>query len=197
MSNWEEDDAYCTQARDYQDARAVAQELGIVLHRVNFAQQYRERVFQYLLEEYRAARTPNPDILCNREIKFGLCQRYATRLGGELFATGHYARRLDVPDGPALYQGHDTAKDQSYFLHAVERSCLRRVLFPLGELHKAQVRERARRAGRISNSGLERHVATSYVLLQARLPPDRVTPPLIRNLLGAELQRLLWPEGNA
>jgi tRNA-specific 2-thiouridylase len=147
MSNWEEDDAYCTQARDYQDARAVAQELGIVLHRVNFAQQYRERVFQYLLEEYRAARTPNPDILCNREIKFGLCQRYATRLGGELFATGHYARRLDVPDGPALYQGHDTAKDQSYFLHAVERSCLRRVLFPLGELHKAQVRERARRAG--------------------------------------------------
>jgi tRNA-specific 2-thiouridylase len=147
MSNWEDDDTYCTQAQDYQDARAVARELGIVLHRVSFAQQYRERVFHYLLEEYRAARTPNPDILCNREIKFGLCQRYATRLGGALFATGHYARRLDAPDGPALYQAHDLAKDQSYFLHAVEHSCLQRVLFPLGELHKPQVRERARHAG--------------------------------------------------
>jgi len=147
MSNWEDDDSYCTQAQDYQDARAVAQELGIVLHRVSFAQQYRERVFQYLLQEYRAARTPNPDIVCNREIKFGLCQRYAARLGGALFATGHYARRLDAPDGPALYQAHDMDKDQSYFLHAVEHSCLRGVLFPLGELHKPQVRERARRAG--------------------------------------------------
>jgi tRNA-specific 2-thiouridylase len=148
MSNWEEDeDAYCTNAEDYQDARAVARELGIALHHVSFAQQYRQQVFAYLLAEYRAGRTPNPDVLCNREIKFGLCQRYAARLGARLYATGHYARRLDAADGPALYEAHDAAKDQSYFLHAVQRSCLAQVLFPLGELHKPQVRERARRAG--------------------------------------------------
>jgi len=147
MSNWDEEDAYCTDAQDYQDARAVARELDIVLHRVNFAQQYREQVFAYLLEEYRAGRTPNPDVLCNREIKFGLARQYAWRLGAALFATGHYARRVDAPDGPALYQACDTDKDQSYFLHAVRRESLDRVLFPLGELHKSEVRERARRAG--------------------------------------------------
>lgn len=147
MQNWDQDDAYCTSAQDYQDARAVARELGVVLHRVNFAQEYRQQVFEYLLCEYRAGRTPNPDVLCNRQIKFGTCLRYARRLGGALFATGHYARRDDAQDGPALYQGHDSAKDQTYFLHALERACLEQVLFPLGELTKQQVRERARRAG--------------------------------------------------
>jgi len=147
MANWDEDDAYCTTAQDYQDARGVAAELGIVLHRVNFAEQYRRRVFQHFLDEYRAGRTPNPDVLCNREIKFGLCLEYALRLGARWFATGHYARHLDAPDGPALYQAADPAKDQSYFLHAIERQRLTQVLFPLGELHKGEVRERARRAG--------------------------------------------------
>jgi tRNA-uridine 2-sulfurtransferase len=147
MANWDADDSYCTGAQDYQDARAVAHELGIVLHRVNFAREYRAQVFEYLLREYRAGRTPNPDVLCNRHIKFGLCLRYARRLGGALFATGHYARRLDAADGSGLYQARDAAKDQTYFLHAVERDCLDKVLFPLGELAKAQVRERARSAG--------------------------------------------------
>ncbi len=147
MSNWEEDDAYCTSARDYQDARAIARELGIVLHRVNFSEQYREQVFSHFLDEYRAGRTPNPDVACNREIKFGLCLEYALRLGADWLATGHYARRLDADDGPALYQALDEDKDQSYFLHAVERARLARVLMPLGELRKPQVRERARRAG--------------------------------------------------
>jgi tRNA-specific 2-thiouridylase len=147
MSNWDDEDVYCTQAQDFQDARAVAQELGIVLHRVSFADEYRERVFRHFLDSYRAGRTPNPDVLCNREIKFGLCLRYAQRLGAAWLATGHYARRLDAADGPALYQARDESKDQSYFLHAIERTCLPRVLFPLGELRKAQVRERARRAG--------------------------------------------------
>ncbi len=147
MSNWHEDDIHCSTAQDYQDARAVASELGIVLHRVNFAEQYRERVFAFFLEEYRAGRTPNPDVLCNREIKFGLCLEYAQRLGAQRFATGHYARRCDVEDGPALLQAQDRAKDQSYFLHAVARECFGRVLFPLGERHKEAVREYARRAG--------------------------------------------------
>jgi tRNA-specific 2-thiouridylase len=147
MANWDEDDAYCTMAQDYQDARAAAAELGIVLHRVSFAEQYRARVFSHFLAEYRAGRTPNPDVLCNREIKFGVCLDYASRLGSRWFATGHYARRLDTADGPALYQAADAAKDQSYFLHAVERVRLAQVLFPLGELHKHAVRERARHAG--------------------------------------------------
>lgn len=147
MSNWEEDDSYCTSAQDYQDARAIARELDLVLHRVSFARQYRAQVFDDFLREYRAGRTPNPDVLCNREIKFGLCLDYIGRLGAEWFATGHYARRLDAPDGPVLARAADADKDQTYFLHAVPRARLARVLFPLADLHKPAVRERARRAG--------------------------------------------------
>jgi len=147
MQNWEAEDEYCTAAQDYQDARAIAKDLGIVLHRVNFAEAYRAQVFDYLLAEYRAGRTPNPDVLCNRHIKFGLCLRYAHRLGATLLATGHYARRVDGADGAGLHLAHDAAKDQTYFLHALERPCLQQVLFPLGELAKAEVRARACRAG--------------------------------------------------
>ena len=147
MNNWDADDAYCTAARDYQDARAVAKELGIVLHRVNFAREYRQQVFEYLLAEYRCGRTPNPDVLCNRHIKFGVCLDYAARLGGSLFATGHYARSINSGDGTGLFQPLDRAKDQTYFLHSIARDCLPRLLFPLGELTKPEVRERARRAG--------------------------------------------------
>jgi tRNA-specific 2-thiouridylase len=147
MSNWDEDDDYCTSARDYQDARSVAAELGVVLHRVNFADEYRAQVFSHFLDDYRAGRTPNPDVLCNREIKFGRCLDYAQRLGGQLFATGHYARCVALEDGAALYQGLDAAKDQSYFLHSVARRRFERALFPLGELRKEQVRELARVRG--------------------------------------------------
>lgn len=147
MSNWEEDDDYCTTAQDFQDARRAAEDLSIVLHRVNFATEYRDRVFQYFLQEYEAGRTPNPDVLCNREIKFGLCQQYAQRLGAQYYATGHYARLQQLADGPALYQAVDQGKDQSYFLHAVERERFSHVLFPLGELHKEEVRELARKSG--------------------------------------------------
>ncbi|HWW20832.1 MAG TPA: tRNA 2-thiouridine(34) synthase MnmA [Steroidobacteraceae bacterium] len=147
MSNWEQDDDYCTTAQDYQDARRVAADLAIPLHRVNFADEYRDRVFQYFLDEYQAGRTPNPDVLCNREIKFGLCLNYAQRLGAQFYATGHYARVQQLSDGPALYRAVDHAKDQSYFLHAVERARFAQVLFPLAELHKDEVRERARQSG--------------------------------------------------
>jgi tRNA-uridine 2-sulfurtransferase len=149
LSNWEEedDDAYCTAAQDFQDARAVAAELGIVLHRVSFAAEYRERVFAHFLREHRAGRTPNPDVLCNREIKFGVALQWARRLGASHFATGHYARLEAAADGPALCKARDATKDQSYFLHAVARRELAATLMPLGELHKSTVRERARRAG--------------------------------------------------
>jgi tRNA-specific 2-thiouridylase len=147
MDNWDADDEYCTAAQDFQDARVVARELGIVLHRVSFAAEYRAQVFADFLAEYRAGRTPNPDVVCNREIKFGRCLAHVRRLGARYFATGHYARIGLEPDGPALYKARDDSKDQSYFLHAVPRAQLRDVLFPLGEINKAEVRERARRAG--------------------------------------------------
>ena len=149
MSNWDdEDDSYCTAAQDFQDARAVARELSIPLHRVSFAAQYRERVFEYFLREQRAGRTPNPDVLCNREIKFGVALEYVHRLGGTHFATGHYARLIKRPAGATeLHKARDRAKDQSYFLHAVANEHLAASLMPLGEIEKGEVRERARRAG--------------------------------------------------
>ena len=148
MSNWEDDDdAYCTTATDFQDARRVCETLGIVLHRASFAEQYRERVFDLFLREYSAGRTPNPDVLCNREIKFGVCLDYMHRLGASWIATGHYARLRQTSAGPQLLKATDTAKDQSYFLHGVAAAALSRTLFPIGELRKAEVRRLAHAAG--------------------------------------------------
>jgi tRNA-uridine 2-sulfurtransferase len=148
MSNWEEadDDIWCTAAQDFQDARAVAERLEIPLHRVSFAREYRARVFDHFLAEHRAGRTPNPDVLCNREIKFGVALAHALRLGATHFATGHYARLIEGPRGVELHKAHDRGKDQSYFLHAVAPAELARTLMPLGDLEKSAVRERARRA---------------------------------------------------
>ena len=149
MSNWEEseDDIWCTAAQDFQDARAVADRLGIPLHRVSFAAEYRARVFEHFLAEHRSGRTPNPDVLCNREIKFGAALAYARRLGASRFATGHYARLAAGPDGIELHKALDAGKDQSYFLHAVAKPELAATLMPLGGIEKRAVRERARRAG--------------------------------------------------
>jgi tRNA-specific 2-thiouridylase len=146
MSNWE-DDGYCDNAREFQDARRVCLDLGLPLHRVNFAREYREQVFADFLAEYRRGRTPNPDVLCNRQIKFGVMRRYARRLGATAIATGHYARVTTVDGVPQLLKGVDVGKDQSYFLHAVSAEDLVDVLMPLGELTKQQVREIARNAG--------------------------------------------------
>src|SRR6202048_4193053 len=131
MSNWEDDDAYCTAAEDFQGARRVCETLEITLHRVSFAAQYRERVFQLFLHEYAAGRTPNPDVLCNREIKFGVCLDYMQRLGASWIATGHYARTRRTGAGAQLLKAADTDKDQSYFLHQVAPAALDKTLFPL------------------------------------------------------------------
>jgi tRNA-specific 2-thiouridylase len=147
MTNWEDDDGYCSAAEDLQDARRVCERLGIPLHHVNFAKQYRERVFEYFLDEYSSGRTPNPDVLCNREIKFGVFRDYAKRLGGELLATGHYARVASVDGTAALLKAKDGNKDQSYFLHAVSAEALAETVFPLGDLDKAEVRRIARQQG--------------------------------------------------
>ena len=147
MTNWEDDDGYCTAAEDLQDSRRICEQLDIPLHHVNFAKQYRDRVFEYFLNEYRRGRTPNPDVLCNREIKFGVFRDYAKRLGGELLATGHYARTATDLGGTALLKGADPAKDQSYFLHAVIEEALAETIFPLGHLSKGEVRRIARDRG--------------------------------------------------
>jgi len=148
MSNWDDDDdAYCTAAEDFQDARAVCETLAIPLHRVSFASEYRERVFARFLSEYAAGRTPNPDVLCNREIKFGVCLDYMHRLGAERIATGHYARLDQGPGGARLLKARDASKDQSYFLHGVPPRAFANTLFPLGEIGKDEVRRRAHAAG--------------------------------------------------
>jgi len=147
MTNWEDDDGYCTAAADLQDARSVCEQLKIPLHHVNFAKQYRDRVFAYFLDEYRIGRTPNPDVLCNREIKFGVFREYAKRLGGELLATGHYARTARIAGEAALLKATDKNKDQSYFLHAVSAEALAETVFPLGEIVKDEVRQIARDHG--------------------------------------------------
>jgi len=145
MSNWEEDeDGYCTSAADWQDARRVCTELGIPLHKVSFAAEYRERVFAHFLSELRAGRTPNPDVLCNREIKFGVGLAYARRLGADVLATGHYAR---IGPGPRLLRGADRSKDQSYFLHELMREQLAGAVFPVGGMQKVEVRTLARERG--------------------------------------------------
>jgi tRNA-specific 2-thiouridylase len=146
MSNWD-DDGYCTTATDFQDARAVCDTLGIPLHRVSFAAEYRERVFAHFLREYAAGRTPNPDVLCNREIKFGVGLEYMHRLGAEFVATGHYARVGHADGGTQLLKARDASKDQSYFLHQVPVAALRSTIFPIGHLQKAEVRKLAHAAG--------------------------------------------------
>lgn len=149
MKNWEEDDGteYCTAKEDLADAQAVADRIGIKLHSANFAAEYWDNVFEHFLAEYRAGRTPNPDILCNREIKFKAFLEYALMLGADLIATGHYARRGDSDGRATLLKGLDAGKDQSYFLHAVGHEELARTLFPVGEIEKSEVRELARGCG--------------------------------------------------
>ncbi len=148
MSNWEEDeDGYCTNASDYQDARDVCERLEIPLHRVSFAVEYRDRVFSYFLSEYEAGRTPNPDVLCNREIKFGAFVDYARRLGAAQVATGHYARLTRSGSTTVLMRARDRSKDQTYFLHAAPDEALAMTCFPLGELTKNEVRALAAAQG--------------------------------------------------
>jgi len=149
MKNWEgdDDDAYCSANVDFVDAAAVADVLGIEIEHVNFAAEYRDRVFAEFLREYRAGRTPNPDVLCNAEIKFKAFLDHALRLGADRIATGHYARVRERAGRFELLKGLDPLKDQSYFLHRLSQAQLGRTLFPVGELHKAEVRRIAAEIG--------------------------------------------------
>lgn len=144
MKNWEEEGTVCTAAQDWQDVVSVCSHLDIPFYGVNFAAEYRERVFRFFLAESKAGRTPNPDILCNREIKFDALFKKAKELGADYLATGHYARRSDKGE---LLRALDPQKDQSYFLYALKSAILKEVLFPVGELPKAEVRRLAQEAG--------------------------------------------------
>ncbi|HSW16022.1 MAG TPA: tRNA 2-thiouridine(34) synthase MnmA [Ramlibacter sp.] len=149
MKNWEDDDdsEYCSSNQDFIDAASVADVLGIEIEHVNFAAEYKDRVFAEFLREYQAGRTPNPDVLCNAEIKFKAFLDHAVRLGAEKIATGHYARVREQAGAFQLLKGLDPSKDQSYFLHRLNQAQLSRTLFPVGELHKTQVRHIAQEIG--------------------------------------------------
>ncbi|WED44211.1 tRNA 2-thiouridine(34) synthase MnmA [Legionella cardiaca] len=154
MKNWEQDDSegYCAAAEDLADAQAVCNQLHIPLHSVNFAKEYWDRVFAHFLNEYQQGRTPNPDVLCNKEIKFNAFLNHALTLGADYIATGHYAKvRVDNGIG-TLLKAKDREKDQTYFLHAVEPTALAKTLFPIGDYHKSQIREFAKALGLVTHN---------------------------------------------
>ena len=153
MKNWEEDDDtdYCTAAADLADAQAVCDKLGIKLHKINFAAEYWDNVFEHFLSEYKAGRTPNPDILCNKEIKFKAFLEYAAEdLGANYIATGHYVRRRGADDNAQLLRGLDANKDQSYFLYTLSSKQVGQSLFPVGDIEKPIVRAIAEDLGLIT-----------------------------------------------
>ncbi len=153
MKNWEQDDEedYCAAATDLKDAQQVCDKLGIKLHSVNFADQYWDRVFQHFLDEYGAGRTPNPDILCNKEIKFRAFLDYALQLGANYIATGHYVQRAVDGNQYYLLKGLDDNKDQSYFLYTLTQQQLKHSLFPVGDIEKPEVRKLAEESGFITH----------------------------------------------
>lgn len=155
MKNWEEldENGVCTSAKEYEDVVAVCEKLEIPHYSVNFVKEYRENVFAHFLDEFKKGQTPNPDILCNREIKFKVLLQRAKELGADFLATGHYCRIGKSSEGlPRLLKGIDPGKDQSYFLYAIEGQALQNVLFPIGHLHKSELRAIAR----------EHHLSTSH-----------------------------------
>ena len=149
MKNWEDDDdsEYCSTRQDLLDAVAVADLIGIDIEAVNFAAEYKDRVFAEFLREYSAGRTPNPDVLCNAEIKFKAFLDHAMRLGASAIATGHYARIRRTEEGVELLKAVDATKDQSYFLHRLNQAQLSRAMFPLGGMHKTEIRQIAQQIG--------------------------------------------------
>ena len=151
MTNWNDEDGYCNAADDLQDAKKVCKILSIPLHHVNFSEEYAKLVFKDFLHEYKNGRTPNPDILCNREIKFGVFKKYAERLGAEFIATGHYAKLKKDKQSTELIKPKDKNKDQTYFLHAVKEDALKDTLFPLCDLTKHEVRDMAKMNGLLNH----------------------------------------------
>jgi tRNA-specific 2-thiouridylase len=189
MKNWDEDDGteYCTAKEDLNDAQQVCDHLGIKLHQANFAAEYWDNVFEHFLEEYKAGRTPNPDILCNREIKFKAFLEYAKILGADLIATGHYVRRGKQNNETVLLKGLDGNKDQSYFLHAVGGNEIAQTLFPVGELEKPEVRRIAEENGLVT-AGKKDSTGICFI-------GERRFKDFLQQYLPAQPGRIETPEG--
>lgn len=189
MKNWDEDDhtEYCTAKEDLADAQQVCDKIGIPLHTANFASDYWENVFEHFLSEYKAGRTPNPDILCNREIKFKVFLEYAQMLNADFIATGHYVRRGMINGKTSLNKGLDNSKDQSYFLYAVNEAAFNQSLFPLGNLEKTQVREIAERQGFVNSRKKD---STGICFIGERRFND-----FLKQYLPAQPGKMVTPEG--
>ncbi len=189
MKNWEEDDGteYCTAKEDLADAQSVCDHLGIKLHTANFAAEYWDHVFEHFLQEYRAGRTPNPDILCNKEIKFKAFLEYAEALGADYIATGHYVRIRKEAGQTQLLRGIDQNKDQSYFLYAVSGTQLGKALFPVGELEKHEVREIAEQHGLVTHNKKD---STGICFIGERRFKD-----FLQQYLPAQPGNIVTPEG--
>ena len=191
MKNWDEADGteHCTIMEDLADAQAVAGNIGIPLYTVSFSGEYWDRVFEHFLAEYSAGRTPNPDILCNKEIKFRAFLDHAVEMGADFIATGHYARRCVRGENSAqLLRGVDPNKDQSYFLHAVSGERIARTLFPLGELHKTEVRRIAEDAGLVTH---DKKDSTGICFIGERRFSD-----FLQTYLPAQPGRMETPDGD-
>jgi tRNA-specific 2-thiouridylase len=191
MKNWEEDDneEYCSAAVDLADAQSVSDQLGIKLHTANFSSEYWDRVFAYFLEEYRAGRTPNPDVMCNKEIKFKAFLEHALTLGANKIATGHYARITKQADGQVqMLKGVDNNKDQSYFLYTLGQYQLAHSLFPVGEIEKPRVRELAQIAGFDTATKKD---STGICFIGERKFKD-----FLQRFLPAQPGKILNPEGD-
>ena len=147
MINWDEEDGECTAMDDYEDVKRVCEKIGIPYYSVNYAKEYYDRVFKYFLSEYKNGRTPNPDVLCNREIKFGPFLEKAKKLGADMIATGHYAKSFTKDGLTYLCKAKDLSKDQSYFLNQLSQYQLSSVIFPLADMEKKEVREIAKKLG--------------------------------------------------
>ena len=177
MRNWEDDDGspYCSIKEDFLDAAFVADQLKIELFEENFSKEYKEKVFNYFLNELKLGRTPNPDILCNREIKFNSFFNYAMDAGYDFIATGHYVRNKKQKEITTLLKGKDKGKDQSYFLHSVASEALAQSIFPLGTLNKTEVRKTAKKEGLVTS---EKKDSTGICFIG-----ERPFPEFLRNYI--------------
>lgn len=152
MLNWEEQDdgGHCSAEQDFEDVKRVANKIGIPYYTVNYSKEYKDRVFSYFLDEYKKGYTPNPDVLCNKEIKFGPFLKHALELGADYIATGHYCKRVDRDGKVYLYKSHDKSKDQTYFLNQLSQAQLKYTLFPLADIDKTEVRRIAKELGLVT-----------------------------------------------
>jgi tRNA-specific 2-thiouridylase len=190
MKNWEDDDSdeYCSSRQDLIDAVSVADTIGIPIEAVNFSREYKERVFSDFLSEYQAGRTPNPDILCNAEIKFKAFLEHAMQLGADIIATGHYAQVRETDGLFQLLKASDDSKDQSYFLHRLNQTQLKHAMFPLGGLLKSQVRSIAERHG-LSNHAKRDSTGICFI-------GERPFREFLNRYLPTQPGDMITPDGN-